>query len=456
VTKEKLQLISRISSKQCQYILIKYCIATRLHHFPRTIRPALIQDELNIHQDAIFQFLQNLIVTAAGIQDEPFEQFQLDQISLPHSMGGLAIADVSKNAPLIHLAAFRRAISLLHEIIPNIQQFIHELSNSNSDLTNYLNYALALLKSFDPNHLDSIDHIYSPQVAKSLSSAYLDKSQKNSQTGLLARFQHPGNTDIISKFHHIRLISCTERGALAFLEAIPSTRQLRLHNDHFVIALRRVLGMKLLPSTLSNLPCVCGKSLSDIHVQICTYVYEISKRHNNAVGILRSIFQAQHIPSLLEIQVGVGKFRYDIRTQNLYNDENLDFFDFQATSPFQKDYLESPNTYRSGQAMEDAFKVKKREYDKFLTLHPPGTKFTPLICSSYGANHADLNHLLHHIGHNFAEHKSPTDAAFNARQFVPYWTQVLSCSIHRGTATSVIETLNRTCKNRGLPLISFR
>ncbi len=90
-------------------------------------------------------------------------------------------------------------------------------------------------------------------------------------------------------------MSITQLGTYAFANAIASCKLLTIRNPEFVISLRCFLGLPLLPESLGDHPCVCGETLSELHLQVFSHTYEVSLRHNGVRDLLARMLQSKLI-----------------------------------------------------------------------------------------------------------------------------------------------------------------
>ena len=77
------------------------------------------------------------------------------------------------------------------------------------------------------------------------------------------------NDPQVKSYNLRRLLSVSSHDSTAFLQSIPSIRQLSMGNEVFAITLRRILGLPLIPTSLAGIMCMCGTPVSDLHLQTC-------------------------------------------------------------------------------------------------------------------------------------------------------------------------------------------
>ena len=138
--------------------------------------------------------------------------------------------------------------------------------------------------------------------------------------------------------------------------------------------------------------------------------------------------------------------RYDLGSNGILHSNKPIFFDVTVISPLQKSYLTNLTPYTTRLAQDDATNKKNNKYLPYInspTYYPNGADFRPLAFSNFGGYSTQFFELLANISHRVG-HKPPTNAAFTAPNFISYWTQVISTTIHSGSAIAIETILNRS------------
>jgi hypothetical protein len=110
-------------------------------------------------------------------------------------------------------------------------------------------------------------------------------------TGLFTNgVRDPSKSNPILRANLIRIIATQQPAACGFLLADASTPELAIANDVMIVAVRRWLGLPIVPELLLNdgWACSCGANLTELHVQVCTQNYSTRDRHNNVMNALAS------------------------------------------------------------------------------------------------------------------------------------------------------------------------
>ena len=157
---------------------------------------------------------------------------QIQQLSLSHAHGGFAIHDLRKTSYLIYLATMRTSVSLLshidHSTAADFNQFI---ALQNDSIVTQLQACHEKLHNLEPQFSYPLNSINPDAKAMhKLQHKYCFTLQKKSHQLLLQTFLDQSHhtdpqTQLMGKINHIRLVSLTEPGALAFLDAIPTIPQ---------------------------------------------------------------------------------------------------------------------------------------------------------------------------------------------------------------------------------------
>jgi hypothetical protein len=331
-------------------------------------------------------------------------QDQIQQLSHSHAHGGFAIHDLRETSHLIYLATMRTSVSLLSRFDPSIAADFNKFIALNDDpIDTQLQACHAKLHDLEPKFTYPLNSINPDTKAiHKLQHKYCFALQKKSHQLLLQSFLDQSHhtdpqTQLLGKINHIRLISLTEPGALAFLDAIPTIPQHAMSTIPFVIAVRRCLGMDLFPIITKNITCSCGKLISNPHVQTCTSAHEeVKTRHKSTQYLLQHALQRAHLPVSSEPHTNVGQCRFDIKTNNLDSPIGNLYLDVTLTSPFCIEHLhpDPPADYQPGQAMAAAAKFKiSNYYKKHLATKGPHAFFRPVVFTSLGARDRNVTYI---------------------------------------------------------------
>jgi hypothetical protein len=182
-----------------------------------------------------------------------------------------------------------------------------------------------------------------------------------------------------------------EKGASSFLSTLPLERYgFTLSKSEFrdAVFLRYMWPLPNLPSR-----CVCGKSFTIDHAQMCHMGGFINMRHDAIRDILaaemRDIFRDVEIEPLLTPLSGEvilpasanrePDARADIRARSFWTDQQSAYFDIRVFYPHAPSYLS-----RSVSGLCKTFEAEKRRHYGDRILHVENGSFTPLIFSSCG------------------------------------------------------------------------
>jgi hypothetical protein len=83
------------------------------------------------------------------------------------------------------------------------------------------------------------------------------------------------------------------------------TPELTIANDVIIVAIRRWLGLPIVPETLLNdgWSSSCGANLTELHVQVCTHNYSTRDQHNNVINALAFFSRSVGLQVFCEEQV---------------------------------------------------------------------------------------------------------------------------------------------------------
>ena len=409
-TNTLLNAVATLNSRQQQLLLLRLCVHPRLDHLLRTVSRDSLMPAITKHQEAVQHFLINILSTSYDLPMHHIPTETLTQISLPLSMGGLGIRDTAALAQPIHLASFQESVGLLHTRLPTqfpqvYQTFLH----GNSTLMQVVTHELDRMVVLDPK-LSTPGLQGCTSQTQMLQQHYTALVNKNKLNSLLQHYQllSTGATDQRTKhairYHTIRLNAVTQQGANAYIAAIPINKQLSMPSDLFTLALRRTLGLPLLPSCIPHdIQCPsCGHSdLTEAHIQMCAIDNGLAQhRHNAIVLFTANLLRHLRRNAQLEEHTGQGKRRWDITTEPITPHATAKWLlDFTIISPVQKTYLEStnPDLILPLRACEDRAQSKKHKYLIDMLTQPQGSTFTPLVIDSFGALHKDLKDFIFHL-----------------------------------------------------------
>jgi len=462
-TIDKLAAIQKIPSIQLQYHLVRFCICTRLHHLARTVPPQHLQQAANIHSKAIQTFVHEVLVNPndvlplAQITQAQF-QAAVAQFTLPVCCSGLGLADISQILPLVFLAAFRESFSALcarfsETSAPRaFSQVLSQLFNGNSPLKQHLQDAFETLKTFSTQRhsfdTPALDSIIPETEAVKLQHKYSKAFYIKQQFRLLKIHQDNDasvdpDTKLNARINLLRLRSISNPGALAFLHAIPSVHPLSMRNDRFAVALRRVLGLPILPPSFTQFQCICGAPVTDHHLVTCSRNYFVSHRHNRLRDLFITMLHFAKVSAIPEPLTNDGQTHYDIVAHYPAKDETV-LYDVSVTSVYCVNYLQSANAPLNGQAITDKISEKHNKYGHLVQFYNSSTStttFTPLVFDNFGHASHSVGSLIQRAAKFNPER--PPHVAFTASSFSNYWRQVLSLALHDGTVALFLDTLKK-------------
>ena len=448
VAQASLQLVRKVStlpSAQMRLVLLRHCIQARLLHLARTADPDFTSTSFEDHDFAIVKAIRDMM-NHPDLPPVDVSSTLADNIGLPLSMGGLGLRPYGSTSHLLAFAAFIESMSAALHRFPHLAASLQQFASHNGRLHSRMTHAAQLAHELNPAF--GIDLLQNPPSdARKLQSTLMAAFDTSVFNRLLQTYKDsaskpssPGFSQALCDIR--RLLSTSSPMAMAAFAAIPSDHRLKVaDNNHFAIILRRVFGCPLLPPKFQGLPCACGKQLSDLHVQVCTHSYDISKRHHGIRDLLATAFRHTHLSAVCEPQLAVGQLRWDIKVPGFSNPTSLDFFDVTVTHPCQLKYLVASNLEPLKPAA-DAVQAKYNKYMPYLPFQPLGSTFCPLAFESFGSCHDDVLRLLYKLNLR-AERRPPASATWASNTFAIFFAQALSLRIHLGTAIVIAETIAR-------------
>ena len=253
-----------------------------------------------------------------------------------------------------------------------------------------------------------------------------------------------------ARYHIIRLNATSQKGANAYIAVVPYNKQLSLPSDLFTLALRRTLGLQLLPSDVpQDLPCpACGDAnLTDAHIQLCSSQNaQTTSRHNSICRFIIRVLHHLRRTAQAEEPTDQGKRRWDITTDPIVPHPTARLYlDVSVTSPVQNKYLHSNNTNHllPLAAANDKVSEKLHKYAVDISHKAAGSIFTPLVLDSFGASHQHVRDFILSIS-QFADDLSFSNDTLHVRsEFINQFAQTLSVLIHHSTAVTIRSSITR-------------
>jgi hypothetical protein len=458
----KLKALSLLSdSTQLQLRLLRSCIIPLLNHLARTILPSFFLPAAKMFDQAVIDFLQGAF-HMQGVTPRPWPYAAQLQSYLPYRLGGLALRSYTLHSPVIHFAAFEENLHNLSIIQSSFDVICSGFFQSVPDRERPLRLAIdneyqLLLnlkaKSSSPLASDKREGVpirRRQQLYCHLMDLY---AVYPSLTGLFTNdVRDPSKSNPILRANLIRIIATQQPAACGFLLADTSTPELTIANDVMIVAVRRWLGLPIVPELLLNdgWACSCGANLTELHVQVCTQNYSTRDRHNNVMNALASFSRSVGLQVVCEEQVpGDTQKRYDASISNPSDPASSSVkVDVTIVSPIQSAYTHNialNAKFTPMQAAEIAFKEKRKKYDPHSVNLPSGDVFLPFVMESFGSIHiegrkflAKLQHRARHFYSQAMMISNPTRLPLSV-----YYARILSTIVHVDSAHSILKTIRK-------------
>ena len=445
-------LIRSLPSLQHQLLLTRHCIISKLPHLARSVPPSLLRPALDPFNTALHGFLLRLLHHTHLQPASLLAVQQLQQASLPITMGGLGLTDLRACCGPIFLACFIQSITSIQHASQHILPFAAQLAAdpASSFLAAELHSLDALMASASAALAPPV---VTPRLAyfqvphkRNLQHDFTDVQHRttlHTATSFFAELASSTNTanSSLGRFHTIRIQEVSSSGSLSFLQAIPSSRSFVMTNDELIVTIRRVLGIPVAPSILHSTTCQCGHGLlTDSHLESCSIGYLPSLRHNELRDIYALVLRLAGFTSVDTETIITGtQLRYDVTGTSAPQLTPL-AYDVVITNPTQVKYMSTSLPPALNKVTGDACDSKLSQYGPYTSLRGPGACFVPLSHSSLGSTHpSSLTHLR-----NICDPSStspPDSCTWAAPTLRSFLEQASSTTIHRGTARIFLTAL---------------
>jgi hypothetical protein len=219
-----------------------------------------------------------------------------------------------------------------------------------------------------------------------------------------------------------RVQSASAPNAGLWLTTFPSTPELTLADEFFVLAVKHRLGLR----PIEDLPahCACGAKLSvdPQHFYSCGQLKRkaMTVRHDSVVRLLRDSFH--HVGAVVHVEprlYDTTRVRPDLDV--LLPNLNL-MLDVAVTHPGAP----SRKSDRCLAAANDLQATKNRRYKDWALAR--GGMFLPFVCETHGA----LGHQADEVIKLLAKAASNTTLTTSVRDFMMHFRQALSVTLQRG------------------------
>ena len=180
-------------------------------------------------------------------------------------------------------------------------------------------------------------------------------------------------------------------------------------------------------------------SVSDLHLQTCPRLYEISRRHNRVRDLVATELRLSNIPVTVEPMAEVGKRRWDLRVDSFLPSGGPAFFDVGITHPCQLSQLNGRDL-RPLQAADAMFAAKCKRFSEISHLHPPNSSFTPLIFEAFGAFHPAVPAFVYNFSRRHGVNLRQ-GLTWSSNSTVRFLSQALSVAVHSGSSLTVIRSI---------------
>jgi hypothetical protein len=445
------------TSKQGALLLLRVCMSKMNHYVARNVPKELAQPALFKHDAAVTN-------TLCGIIDEPFPSVTVyNQFPLPIKNGGMGLPRLVEMSDLAYTAASISTLQTWRKFLPDHNPLLvgwtSEKPPENSPALSGLKTSLAAVHEiFDKANSGVRGR---KAITATLPKKMPDLLKFNDVDKLQNRFMlylNRVNIDL-----HKRSLGTDEQRAVynsisapyasAYLQTVPSESALTLSNEQMLISLRMRLGLPIVKyfECDPEAECACGKTIkdgivkfTDAHLLNCQETARFKNRHDAMVGVLCQAALSVKLSPVRELpctrnQMGASQnhAKYDISCPNL--DPGVMISHFDATFPS----VISSGCMKAGAnrplAVADArVREKHTKYDKYIK--DKSANFTPLVIEAQGAVHHEVINFLKKLSYR-ANHQAPDQAAWTAENFIQYWTQRLSCELHRHNGTGIANAI---------------
>ena len=248
-----------------------------------------------------------------------------------------------------------------------------------------------------------------------------------------------------------RLLSCSSKGASAFLLAFPSSALLRMADSDVKVAIRLRLGLPPLPADQMPRTCVCEARSSVTadpwHCMSCVSIRRkaVTARHDCVLNLLATFAKTHNCRVEVEPKVHRtkdGKRKRPDATLTLTEEQIMT--DVSITHPTANSYVRTSR--RQLGAANARARSKSKKYEEVAASEM--CTFTPFVCETYGAVHTDVFELVRKILLNSEVYSDAMGLKNPLSMGLSDFIQIISVALQRGNAMivrqwSVLKNLPR-------------
>ena len=458
------------TSRQVQHSLLRYCANTVPGYWLRTMPPAAAKRAAREHDDRIAEVAAEVFdfdpSTAVGGR-------AARQLRLPTSMGGMGLtscADIAPAAFVGSLSAFLAPIVRLcprlaepceqpgDSALPTIATVAAELatiSHLRAQLETTWRQWDAAAISHDCNG-DALFRWHPEELPTALELPCLalltthrkkpDETYDHAQRALSRVLHHQRWLALFKELgsdrEYVRFISASQPLAGACFNAVPSRADFRIDSAELLVMAQRRLGLPLSCMRGIEYSQQLGREVDQLGDVFLTF-HNHSKRHNGVVGVLaraaRQALNAKVQTEDMQHEVYSPGARPDVRIR--LRTRKFKLLEVKVLCPISSNpgLTGHAGTYA---AFANTAPAKREEVAaKYAPAKINGHDVTPCVFEVFGSAAPEVMQLLEDWG-RAARSKTPPgeEPPWSARNFIPYWSQLLSKEAQRGAA---IEILNR-------------
>jgi hypothetical protein len=443
-----IELLESFPSFQARYLFARDVIASKLSHLSRLTLPLLggaCIPELNDKIDSAVGSLLRLLP-----RNSSFSPLQAAIFQLPIRNGGLGFRP----------SRYLQALDFLASIADSLRSLPADGSRHKLHLEAAIAdvFAVSLQKGFEIGlkFCQEYEKYYPAGHALRdiLAASDLGKIPKRSSKTFT---QLAG--DVL--FHHAmalapdlyskaQLLSCSQPGACAYLQARPADSGLAMHNLPFVLALRSQLQLPCvtwlhdqlsfpLPDSCPVCSCAASESvpLTDRHALAC-----VSLSHYACHTALRDVTAMMACDANVAVQKEFtinASLRTDIVFKGMGASGTDLHLDVSVIHPGEADLTKA--------AVEPLSTAEQRSHDKrkkyASAVQQIGAQFLPFVFEAHGAFSTEVCEQIRRLSKR-VNHEAPPQASWLAPSFSAYWAQRLSVALRLHTSVRYAQITQRS------------
>ena len=326
--------------KQQQLLLLRKSVQQKLRHLPRTVAWQHVAVATKSVEDKVQDAVLGIMGVAA---DQVSEAAQL-QMSLPMRHGGL---DLPKQTPAKALAAYLACAAQSDAALQDAPQLLRIFEGVRGaqleqqwgelvravdgvpDSDDFKEQSACLWKEAERAPTQQVIRDVMPRAQREVSRRHADAERER----LMAMHDTEDPFSTAGAQAAARIRSCSGGAASAFLEALPTTHDLRIANSAMAWELRLRLGIQIMPLNNAGRRCACGAALRGAqdadHALVCDKQSGVrTLRHDNLnkvwCGVARCAGVASAVePKLRMLQMQPGVRRHEEAREDARGDALL-------------------------------------------------------------------------------------------------------------------------------------